>query len=125
MTATGAGIVGRADGAEEHFVRSCAEAEAERAIAIVGEEPVVAWFEGEGRGDADGLVARAGDLKEDFLLALVVDAARREHDAIGVDELLAGEALIIGGFLRRALFSKLGIYFGCRHAFLTPGQYCK
>jgi hypothetical protein len=41
----------------------------------------------------------AGNLEEDLLLALeqdlaVVDAPRGEHDAIGIDELLTGQALI-------------------------------
>ena len=44
LAAAGTGIVGRADGAEQHFVGSRAQGEAERAVAIVRIEPVVAGF---------------------------------------------------------------------------------
>ena len=64
------GIGGRADGLEQLLFGGDAEGEAEGAVAIVGEEPVVAGAQSEGGGDQQGLVAGAGDLEEDLLLAL-------------------------------------------------------
>ena len=61
----------------------------------------------------------ARDLKKDLLLALeqnlaIVDSPRGKHDAIRIDQLLAGEALI-GLALCRAALVQLGIDFGCGH----------
>src|SRR3984893_4999504 len=41
LAAAGTGIVGRADGTEQHLVRSCAQGETQGAIAVIGIEPVV------------------------------------------------------------------------------------
>src|ERR1035438_4029560 len=88
-----------AHGAEQHFVRSCAQGETERAVAVVGIEPVVAGLQHKGGSDAQGFVARARNLEEDLLLALeqylaVVHAPRGEHDAISINQLLTRQALI-------------------------------
>ena len=52
------------DRREEHFERREAERQAERAIAVVREEPVVAATEMLSGCDEDSLVAGAADLKE-------------------------------------------------------------
>ena len=44
LTAAGTGIVGRADGSEQHFIRRRAQGETQRAVAVVGIEPVIAGF---------------------------------------------------------------------------------
>ncbi len=126
LAAAGIRIVGCAHGAEQHFKRSCAQGETERAVAIVGIEPVVGGLQRQGGSDSQSFVAGARDLEEDFLLALeqdlaVVEAPRREHDAIGIDQLLTGQALIRLGLLDNIVFVQLGIDFGRGHAaFFTP-----
>ena len=87
LPAAGVGVIGRADGREELLGGRHAQAEAERAVAIVGVEPVVGWAENLGRGGKDGFVARARYLEEDLVLTLeldllVVDPAGEEHDAV-------------------------------------------
>ena len=98
LATTAGGISFCTDGLEEHFFRSDTEGDAEAAVAIVGDKPVVAGAEREGGSDLESFMACAGDLEEDFLLALehdfaVVDAARGEHQAVNVDELRGGEGL--------------------------------
>ncbi len=90
------GIVCGADGLQQLLFDGVAEGEADGAIAVVGEEPVVARLEGHAGGDEKGFVAGAGDLKEDFLLALeddlaIVGLAGQVHEAVEVDQLLTGE----------------------------------
>ena len=90
------GILLRPDRAEEHLVRRHAEFEAERAVAVVGEEPVVAGSERASRRDEERLVSGAGDLEEDAVLPLhrdfaVVDRSRRVHRAIHREEILGLE----------------------------------
>ena len=125
LTSAGAGIVGRTHGAKQHFIRRCAQRKTQRAIAVIGIEPVVAGLQHKGCGDAHGFVSRAGDLEEDLLLALeqdlaVVHAPRGEHDAVRVDELLTRQTLISLGLFRKVVFV-LGIDFDRGHAaFFTP-----
>ncbi len=109
LPATGAGIVSRAHGVQEHFVRSGTQRETERAVPIVRIEPVVTRLQGKSRGHAHRFMPRAGDLEEDLLLTLehdlpIVDAPGGEHDAISFNQLLGGEALIaFAGFLNIAV----------------------
>jgi hypothetical protein len=96
LASAGRGVGGGADGLLQHFVRRDAEGEAEGAIAVVGVKPVVGGAEGHAGGDLDGLVAGAGDLEEDAVLALeddlaVVEAARGVNEAEGLDELVGRE----------------------------------
>src|SRR5439155_5418582 len=68
--------------------------QAERAIAIVGKEPVVARPEGETRRGEHRLVSGAADLKKDLALNLelnflVVQLARQEHAAVNGEQLIA------------------------------------
>ena len=72
---------------EEHVERRHAELQAERAVAIVRIEPVVAGFQREAGGDENGLVAGAADLEEDLALVLeldflVVEPSRQQHAAV-------------------------------------------
>ena len=69
-----------------------AELQAERAIAVVREEPVVARLERKAGGDLDGFVAGAADLKEDVALILeldflVIELAREQHAPVDGEEL--------------------------------------
>ena len=59
LTAAGTGIVGCAYGAEQHFVRSCAQGEAQGAVAVVGVEPVVVGLQRKSRRNSQGFVAGA------------------------------------------------------------------
>ena len=92
-------IVRRADRREQHLVRRHAEHERQRAIAIVGEEPVVSRLERHAGGDENRLVAGAADLEEDLALVLeldflVVEASRQHHPAIRREQIVAGEAFV-------------------------------
>ncbi len=65
LPAAARGVVSGGDPLEQHLVGGDAEPQAERAVPVVGVEPVVAGLEVEGRADENGLVARAADLEED------------------------------------------------------------
>ena len=78
------GVVGRADRLQQHLVGRDAERERERAVAVVGEEPVVAGAQVTGEAEQQRFVAGAGDLEErPALLAqrdlAVVETARDER----------------------------------------------
>src|SRR5262249_26826418 len=66
-------IVLGADRREEHLVRSEAERQAQRAIAIVGKEPVVSRAQMLTGRHQDRFVPRAADLKKSFALVLELD----------------------------------------------------
>src|SRR5207248_9961000 len=94
----GVGLGG--DRGEERLGRGQAGLEAERAVAVVGVEPVVARAQGQPRGDEHGLVARARNLEEDFVLPLelnllVVNAPRQVHRAVDADKLVAAQASVL------------------------------
>ena len=84
------GIGGGADGLEKHVGGGEAERQAQGAVAIVGEEPVVAGPEGQGRANLEGFVAGAVHLEEDLLLPLehdlaIVDPAGGIHQPVDLD----------------------------------------
>ena len=86
----GTGIVRRTHTLQQHFIRSHAQRETKRAIAIIGVKPIVSRFHGEGCGHTDGLVTGARNLEIDFLLTFkqdfpVVHTPRAVHQAIGFD----------------------------------------
>src|SRR5690349_25090668 len=87
-------IVLRADRREEHLGRGHAERQAERAVAVVGEEPVIARTQVESRRDENCFMAGAADLEERLTLILelyllVVHLARQEHQAVRREELVS------------------------------------
>ena len=89
-------VVFRADGLQEHVERGDAERQAERAVAVVRHEPVVARAEDHARGHEDRLVAGAADLEKDLALVLelnlfVVETARQQHQAIRLAQIVCGE----------------------------------
>ena len=93
------GIVLGADAGEEHLERRHAERQAQRAVAVVRIEPVVAGLERHARRDEDGFVSGAADLEEDQALVLeldflVVDPARQHHRAVRVEQILARQAVV-------------------------------
>jgi hypothetical protein len=88
------------DGGEELFERGHAELEAEGAVAVVGVEPVVAGAHGEAGGGEHGLVARARNLEEDFVLPLelnllVVEPPREVHRPVDAQHLVAAQAPVL------------------------------
>ncbi len=94
-----AGSVAAPTGLEEHGLGRDAEGEAERAIAVVGQEPVVAGTQRKTRADLQGFMACAGDLEEDFLLALekdfaVIHAAGEEHQPVDFNQFLRGKVAL-------------------------------
>ena len=96
--AAAAGRIGScADRLQKHRFRCDTKGHAEGAIAIVGEEPVVAAAKCEAGTDLKGFMPCTGYLEEDFLLALeqdlaVVDATREKHETVDLDELLRSKA---------------------------------
>ena len=76
-----------------------AQHERERAIAIVGEEPVVAGLERHAGRHENRFVPGAADLEEDLALVLeldflVVEPSRQHHPAICGEEIVAREAFV-------------------------------
>ena len=97
LAAAGGRVVLRADALQQHVVGRHAERQAEGAIAVVGEGPVLAGPQLPAGGDEDGLVAGADDLEEDLALVLeldflVVEAPRQEHQPVGREQLVASQA---------------------------------
>jgi hypothetical protein len=83
----------RAHGLQQHLLHRVAQREAQRTVAIVGIEPVVAGLQSHARRHQKGLVAGAGDLEKDLLLPLeqdlaIVRAARQVHQPVHPDQLL-------------------------------------
>ena len=102
LAAAGAGIILCADSLKEHLDRLHAEHQAESAVAIIGIDPIDAGTKKKPHGGGDGLVARAGDLKENFVLALeldfaVVQTARKVHGAVNADERVVVEVVQLRG----------------------------
>ena len=102
LAAAGAGIVLGADSLQEHVDRLDAEHQAEGAVAVVGIEPVDTGTKKKPHSRGDRFVARAGDLKVDFILAFeldfaIVQPAREVHRAIKADKSVMIEAVQIGG----------------------------
>ena len=73
--------------------------ETERAVAVVGKEPVVAAAQVRAGGDEHRLVPGAADLEECLALVLeldllVVDLPRQEHGAVSGEQLVPGQSLV-------------------------------
>ena len=107
LAAAGVGIGGGADGRFQHLRGGEPQFEAERAVAVIEEEPVVGRLEHHAGGREHRLVSGARDLEEDLVLALeldllVVDAARQEHG------LVCGKQLVAGQVRRAAAFGFAG-----------------
>ena len=90
-------IGGRAHGLQHHVVGRNAQAQAQSAIAIVREEPVVAGAEGQRRAHLQRLMACGRNLEEDLLLALeqdfaVVYRAGKKHQPVDFNHLLCASA---------------------------------
>jgi hypothetical protein len=86
LSAAGCRIFGGAHGLLQHFVGSDAQRKAQRAVAIVEVQPVVALAQGHSGSDLHGLVAGAANLEEDPVLPLerdfpIVQPASSVHEA--------------------------------------------
>ena len=84
------GVSGGADGLEKHVGGGEAEGQRKGAVAIVGEEPVVAGPQSQRRANLEGFVAGTVHLEENLLLPLehdlaIVDPAGGVHQPVDVD----------------------------------------
>ncbi len=100
LPAAGRRIVRGANRLQEHVVRRHAQHQHQRAIAIVGEKPVVAGLQQQTRRGENSLVPRTADLKEDLVLPLeldfaVVEPPREEHRAVDAYKRIAVEAVVL------------------------------
>ena len=99
-------IGGSARGLQEHVLGRHAESQAQRAIPIIGENPIVAGAQSQARRDLNRFMPGAADLEKDFILPLeqdlpVVNATGRVHIAIGAYEVFRFQA---GGKCRKTGF---------------------
>ena len=93
LAAARSGVGGRADSLLQHLVGGDAESQAERAVAVIGKEPVVPGPQDHAGGHLDGLMSGGTDLKENAVLAFECDLAVIQppggvHQAERTDELL-------------------------------------
>jgi hypothetical protein len=98
LAAAGCRIFGRAYGLLQHLVGSDAQGEAQRAVPIVGVEPVVSLAQSHSGGHLYGLVARTADLEKDPVLAFerdlpIIQPTGSVHDAKCPNEFFRLEAL--------------------------------
>ncbi len=99
LTAT-TGRVGRGANCLQQLVfDGRSKGEREGAVAVVREKPVVSGAQRHAGGDEEGFMAGARNLEEDFLLALegnlaVVGAARQDHQAIEMQQILRRELAV-------------------------------
>ena len=96
LPATGVGVVGGAHGGEQHLRRRHAERQAQRAVAVVGIEPVVRWPQRFARRNEHGFVARPRNLEKDLVLPLeldllVVEAPRQEDQPVHIEQIGLGK----------------------------------
>ena len=85
-----------ADTLQQHLERRHAELQTQRAIAIVGIEPIVTRFQAHSRRDQDRFMTSAANLKKDAVLVLhlnlfVVESPRQIHRAKHLQHLVAAE----------------------------------
>jgi hypothetical protein len=98
LPATASRIGGRANGLQKH-VRGChSDGEAQSAVAIVGEKPVVPRTERQCGSHLQRLVAGGGDLEEDLLLPLqkdfaVIQPAGKVHEPVDLNQLSRAQAV--------------------------------
>ena len=96
LPATGVRVVGGSHPGKQHFRGRHAERQGERAVAVVGIEPVVRRPQRLACGHEHGFVTRARNLKKDLVLALeldllVVDAPRQEDQPVHIEQIGLGE----------------------------------
>ena len=100
--------------------------QAERAIAVVRIEPVVAGAQVHAGRVEHGLVAGAADLEEDQALVLeldllVVEPPRQQHRAVGAEQILARQTVPFAG--ARPFGARVGNWAPSVEAFMTPKLY--
>ena len=93
LPAAAGGIGARAHGLQQHLQRRDSQGQAQAAVAVVGEEPVVAGTQCQRRAHLQRFVSCAGYLEEDLLLPLeenfpVVDPAGKVHQPVNLNHLL-------------------------------------
>lgn len=84
-------ILSRADGLEQHLLRSYAERQTEGPIAVIRIDPVLPRPQNQRGGNLHGLVSGAANLEKNAILALerdlaIIEPAGQMHRAIRVDE---------------------------------------
>ncbi len=102
LPAAGGRVGGRAHRLLQHLERGYPQGQAQRAVAIIKVEPIVAGAQHHAGRHLHRLVSGAADLKEDPVLALqrhfaVIQPPRGVHDAKRADQLLGIEAFVAGG----------------------------
>src|SRR5260370_1131529 len=117
LAATGGGVVFGADGLQESFQRGDAKHQAESAVAVVRVEPIDAGTKKEAHGGGDGFVAGAGNLEENFILALELNFAVGEWTgeklrSVGLDEWFAVEAVKPAGVEFGYFYARLYCHSG-------------
>ncbi len=121
LPAAGTGIVRRAYRLQKLVVRSQSQRQTQRAVTIVGIEPVITWLHGQGSRYDQGFMSGARNLEEDLLLVLeydlaVVEFAGEIHQPVDLHQLLARKAFV-------GLFRLCGhLCYGSRR-FLRLGLY--
>ncbi len=99
LPSAGTGIVNSPEALQQLLIRSHAQSEAERPVAIIRIEPVVARLQKKPRNHVNGFMTRAGNLEEYLLLPLeqnftIVKTPRKIHEAINIDQLRAGQPFV-------------------------------
>jgi hypothetical protein len=97
LAATGMGVVGAGEDAEEGLLHGHAERERSSEVAVVEPGGIVARTEGQGRGDLGDLVAAGREDEAGTALAgeqphALVNGARGEGEAVDAQEQLGGAA---------------------------------
>src|ERR1019366_9794436 len=116
LTAPGAGIVFCSHRGEERVERRDPQRKTQRAVTVVGINPIMAGPENESRRGLHAFVPRPANLEKRLVLALELDFAvvqtpREVHDAVNSKKIFPSQALILAG----VKFRTLGACFD-RHA---------
>ena len=123
LPSAGTWIVSRSHRLQKHLIRLGAQGQAQRAVAVIRIEPVIAGLKHQPRRHPNGFVSRSRHLEVDFLLALqqdfpIVDTPGGEHVAVGLDQLVTGKPVVGLGFLGAiGRKGQLGVSFCRRHPF--------
>ena len=112
LAPAGVWVVLAAHRLEQHVQRRDPHREAQRAVAVVRIDPVIAGPENQARRGQHAFVARAANLEKCLVLALeldfpVVETPRKIHRAVDAKKVLPRKALILAGVEFRTLWSVL------------------
>src|SRR6266436_4122112 len=91
LAAAGGRVGSGSDGGEQHLGCSDAERQAQRAIAVIGVDPILFRTKGQRRGHLHSFMTGAADLEKDAVLSFegdlpIVEPPGEVHDAEGTDQ---------------------------------------